>query len=217
MTPKSIRFIWIWIAWVWHSIWNLFKKTKMLEAEIKCLCRKIEIQDLGFSMTHNEVRYIDWDIYQTSQSLEDARNAGAVSIRPVQRYREKKLNQGKFPARKPFPSLIPPISSSSPISTSPVSSGKQEEITITKQELISILEEFKKDIIGSVSSQPNVVYREGVSDNEKSISQEERVFIPSELINPNQRTDSIKIEKAESEGTDIEKATSALKKARRKK
>ena len=74
----------------------------MKEVEITCLCSSLTLPDLGLGMVKGQTKHVDADKAALSKDLKRARKARGVSVREVQRVRERLSDQNDFEEKKMF-------------------------------------------------------------------------------------------------------------------
>lgn len=190
----------------------------MIEAEITCECLAIGLPDLGLSLTKGMVVYIDADKARKSPDLQRAWKALGVSVKYVQRFRERRP---ELPASPPTPpaSLPPafiaaaapeiPYHPDPPVLDVDALALQVVALLVPRLQVMVDAAFAGLQIVGGVPAKPP----SGVA-GKVVVGEDVPVFIPSKIGRDDLRP-SVEVEATEGEAGGVTDAVAALKAARR--
>jgi hypothetical protein len=199
----------------------------MKEARIECITSRYRIPGLGFNMRKGDVEYIPEGIARASGELRNARLAGAVSVRYVERckmtkepprhvppsVRMSRPNRGGMMKRKPPQE---PEEKLDGVTADDVRRVVREEIQAAMAgaqpqptKVVVDPAALRDAVRSAVASTPGV----GVGAAPPS-EEDEPVYIPSDLVDKETKVD---VKAEASDADDVDAAAKALKKAQPKK
>jgi hypothetical protein len=196
----------------------------MIEAELTCICRRIELPDLGLILTRKKKICIPYADAEASSDLYNARRNGAVAVRPIKRYNQKRP-ASMLPTPEPArPRLNPqPVTQVPPVVQAvvdriPPGLTRKEVADEVKAQLV----EMESRLLAALSNmQPQVVHHSGATPpitppSVGKVQDDTPMFIPGNLVAREVKGD-IRTSKSESSDSGVGDATAALKAARKKK
>jgi len=208
-------------------------KTKMVEAQIICICPSIWIADLNLNMKKGQSALISKERADASKDLVLAKNNHGVEVTYVERFREL-----REPSEQPKPETTPPIPR--PFRPKPVVKETiRETVRVERTELDeealanrladrmgSLRDNRTNDLIeglirqvqnlqAQLATRPQVV-REIVHSNGRVVEDDAPVFIPETIISEDTKDVDLQIKETVSEGT-VDDAAAALRALRLKK
>jgi len=209
----------------------------MIEAEITGVCRHIELPDLGLTLDRGDKQYIPYAEAQASMDLHRARQNGAVSVRPVKRFEERRTLPRRPRVSPVVQNPLPqPLASPSTSHTSPppaliqvipqvVAQVLEEKIPpgLTREEVaaevhvqLAGMESRLLAALANMQVAGSPVPRTSVESSGTIQDEPTPVFIPDKLVSADVKGD-IKVKRSEAKGTGVADAAAALKAARKSK
>ena len=187
----------------------------MVEARIQCQCPSYVLSDLGLHLHQGDVVWVSPDKISASVELRFARSIGAVSVSYVQRcqvYRAPPPPTVRLKRR-----TTPPAQATAPAPAPSMDSTALED-AVARGVAKAVAELVSSGIlIPGPRVDPVVVpSRTGAPTPVFTATMNEPVYIPSNLV-PTDASTTINVSSTESEGTDLDEASAALKASRRKK
>lgn len=197
----------------------------MIEAELTCICRRIELPDLDLVMVRGQKVYMPYQQALASMDLHGARRNGAVAVRPLKRYNKKRAGSRDAKDIRPPPRQTPSLE------VTPDRAALAQEMAgkipkgLTREEVAaevqSQLAGMEARILAALAAvQPQIVHMPGVAPEAPArpsgtVEPDAPMFIPSGLVAEDVKG-AINAEKSESRGASLDDAAAALKAARKK-
>jgi len=189
----------------------------MKELEITCLCRSLKLPDLGLDLVKGQVEHVGVAEGRNSPDLTRARQNRGVSVREVQRARERRIEMSIPPRR----SLKPTKRGGAQVPPSPLVVQGEVDMGEFRELIRTEVTGAVKDAIlaGGLPSSYSVGVASGeavkapmrnlVSDR-GPLEPDTPMFIPSGIVKKGVSAD-ISAETTESSGGGVDAATKALK------
>jgi hypothetical protein len=183
----------------------------VIEAEVTCECRAIQLADLGVSLTHGMVVYLEAEQARRSLDLHRASKVRGVTVRYVQRFRERRPD-----APAPAPA-VPSV----PQHRVPEPAVPLHPEDIAHQVVALLLPQFQAMLQQAIAALPtsrvlvpgSVVPGAGVPGTVVP-KDDVPVFIPSR-IGRDDLVPAFEVRVVEGEGSGVADAAAALKAARK--
>lgn len=200
----------------------------MIEAEVTCICTSIRLDDLGLDLTRGQVIHLGQGAAEASRALEQARRAGGVRIRYVERCQERRDG----PAVPPTPTPVFPAAFVPHVPLVPTRPALDVD-DLVQRLLVGLQTQGDVDVEGRIAAalapldakfeglkgEILAVVREALSNGrvvrahggqEAGIVDDTPVFIPNDLGGKGLSAD-ISVKEAAGQGSTVDDATAALR------
>lgn len=194
----------------------------MIEAEITCECPSLKLPDLQLALTRGMVVYLDANVAKRSADLQRAWKAKGVSIKYVQRFRERRPEPVVLPTPSAPPEPLPRAFTPPPRRPEPETPQVVVDVDVDAiaARVAEILLPQIQDVVEQVMSRMPVQVVSGtVSPNTPNagkvpVVEDVPVFIPSKIGREDLRT-TLDVAATAGEDTGVTDAAAALKAARK--
>lgn len=195
----------------------------MIEAEITCECTSLKLPDLHLALTRGMVVYLDANVAKRSADLQRAWKAKGVSIKYVQRFRERRPEPVVLPTPgavpvEPLRAVPPPRSSETPSVTEVIVDVDALAVRVAEILMPQIREAVEQAVEQAVGKMPVQMVAGTVSmatpAGKIPSGDDAPVFIPSKIGREDLRS-TVDVAATAGEDTGVADAAAALKAARK--
>jgi len=202
----------------------------MVEAEITCLCRMVEIKDLGLKMEKNQTRFVPEDPARASQELEVHRRIGGVSVRYVRRCEEIRSAASMPPPMRVRSRIVPVPPAPAPVvpPESPAPPRPPRAPAKHIEALADRLESRMVGLAGEIGQRLEGAVKEGLKGARAPaapgdphthpirVDEDTPTYIPDKIVGDLSPEVSVKTKKTKTKGRGVTDAADALRVAREK-